>query len=79
MKFMLLQAYGGVKADIGPMSTWTPEEIKSALMTSTLQTATKEDGVTPADPFDDGAGSIRANRAVSRNGRATNCTAISCG
>ena len=33
-------------------------------MTSSLQTATKEDGVTPADPFDDGAGSIRADRAV---------------
>jgi hypothetical protein len=33
-------------------------------MTPALQTATKEDGVTPADPFDDGAGSIRADRAV---------------
>ena len=43
---------------------WTPGQVKSALMTSSLQTATKEDGVTPADPFDDGAGSIRANRAV---------------
>ncbi len=43
---------------------WTPGQIKSALMTSSLQTATKEDGVTPADPFDDGAGSIRADRAV---------------
>ncbi len=29
MKFMLLQAYGGVKADVGPMSTWTPEEIEA--------------------------------------------------
>jgi hypothetical protein len=29
MKFMLLQAYGGVKADIGPMSKWTPEEIEA--------------------------------------------------
>lgn len=43
---------------------WTAGQVKSALMTSSLQTATKEDGVTPADPFDDGAGSIRANRAV---------------
>ena len=43
---------------------WTPGQVKSALMTSALQTATKEDGVTPADPFDDGAGSIRADRAV---------------
>ncbi len=44
--------------------SWTPGQVKSALMTSALQTATKEDGVTPADPFDDGAGSIRADRAV---------------
>jgi subtilisin family serine protease len=43
---------------------WTPGQVKSALMTSSLQTATKEDGVTPADAFDDGAGSIRADRAV---------------
>ena len=44
--------------------TWTPAEIKSALMTSSLQTVVKEDGSTPADPFDMGGGSIRADRAV---------------
>ncbi len=33
-------------------------------MTSSVQTVVKEDGVTPATPFDMGAGSIRANRAV---------------
>ena len=44
--------------------TWTPEEIKSALMTSAVQDVVKEDGVTPAGVFDDGAGSIRADRAV---------------
>jgi subtilisin family serine protease len=44
--------------------SWTPAEIKSALMTSAVQTVVKEDGVTPATPFDDGAGSIRADRAV---------------
>jgi hypothetical protein len=44
--------------------TWTPEMIKSALMTSSVQSVVKEDGVTPATPFDDGAGSIRADRAV---------------
>jgi subtilisin family serine protease len=44
---------------------WTPAMIKSALMTSSVQTVVKEDGVTPADPFDMGAGSIRADRAVS--------------
>jgi len=43
---------------------WTPGQIKSAMMTSSLQTVLKEDGVTPADPFDRGAGSIRANRAL---------------
>jgi hypothetical protein len=29
MKFMLLQDYGGVKADVPPMSEWTPEEIEA--------------------------------------------------
>jgi len=43
---------------------WTPGQIKSALMTSSVQDTLKEDGVTPADPFDRGAGAIRANRAV---------------
>jgi hypothetical protein len=45
--------------------SWTPEMIKSALMTSSVQGVIKEDGITPATPFDRGAGSIRANRAVS--------------
>jgi hypothetical protein len=44
---------------------WSPAMIKSALMTSSVQSVVKEDGVTPATPFDDGAGSIRADRAVS--------------
>ena len=44
--------------------SWTPGEIKSAMMTSSVQDVVKEDGVTPAYPFDDGAGAIRANRAV---------------
>jgi hypothetical protein len=43
---------------------WTPGQIKSALMTSAVTDVLKEDGVTPADPFDTGAGSIRANLAV---------------
>lgn len=29
MKFMLLQDYGGVEADIEPMSGWTPAEIEA--------------------------------------------------
>ena len=44
--------------------SWTPAMIKSALMTSAAQDVLKEDGVTPFDPFDAGAGSIRVNRAV---------------
>ena len=40
-----------------------PGQIKSALMTSSSQTVFKEDG-SPADPFDRGAGSIRADPAV---------------
>ena len=44
--------------------SWTPGQIKSAEMTSAVHDVVKEDGTTPADPFDDGAGAIRANRAV---------------
>jgi len=43
---------------------WTPAMIKSALMTSAAQGVVKEDGITPATPFDDGSGSIRVNRAI---------------
>jgi hypothetical protein len=42
---------------------WTPGQIKSALMTSARRDVLKEDGVTKTDPFDDGAGSIRASWA----------------
>jgi subtilisin family serine protease len=43
---------------------WTPGQIKSAMMTSSVQDVVKNDGHTPADPFDRGAGSIRADRSV---------------
>ena len=43
---------------------WTPAQIKSALMTSAAQDVVKEDGATPATPFDAGAGGLRVNRAV---------------
>jgi subtilisin family serine protease len=44
--------------------SWTPGQIKSALMT-TAKTAgvTKEDGTTPADPFDVGGGRVNLNVA----------------
>jgi hypothetical protein len=37
---------------------WSPAMAKSALMTTAHQDVMKEDGVTPADPFDMGAGHI---------------------
>jgi len=43
---------------------WTPGQIKSALMTASVQDVLKEDGVTPATPFDRGAGSVRPNRSL---------------
>jgi subtilisin family serine protease len=44
--------------------SWTPGQIKSALMT-TARTAgvTKEDGATPADPFDVGSGRVNLHAA----------------
>jgi subtilisin family serine protease len=43
---------------------WTPGQIKSAMMTASVQSVLQPDGVTPANPFNTGAGSIRADRAV---------------
>jgi subtilisin family serine protease len=37
---------------------WTPPEVKSALMMTGITAVDKEDGVTPGDPFDFGAGRI---------------------
>ena len=45
--------------------TWTPSEIKSALMTTaTTANTVKEDGSTPADPFDVGSGRVQVDQAV---------------
>jgi len=44
---------------------WSPAQIKSALMTTARQDVVKEDGETPADPFDYGAGHVDPNFAVS--------------
>lgn len=43
---------------------WSPAQIKSALMTTARQDLVKEDGTTPADPFDFGAGHAVPNSAV---------------
>ncbi len=43
---------------------WTPGQIKSALMTTALTNGVvKEDGLTPADPFDYGSGRVDLTRA----------------
>jgi len=42
---------------------WTPGQVKSALMTTALQDVVKEDFVTPADPFDYGAGRIQLHNS----------------
>lgn len=42
---------------------WTPGQIKSAMMTTANPNHVKEDGVTPADPFDFGSGRIDLARA----------------
>ena len=43
---------------------WTPYEVRSALMmTAQRDTVLKEDGATPADPFDTGAGRLDLSRA----------------
>ncbi len=43
---------------------WSPAQIKSALMTTAwLDGVVKEDGITPADPFDVGSGRVDLNKA----------------
>ncbi len=42
---------------------WTPGQIKSALMTTAWTKVLKQDGVTPADPYDMGAGRIDLTHA----------------
>ena len=44
--------------------TWTPMEIKSALMMTATTAVTMEDAVTPANPFVRGSGRIRVDRAI---------------
>jgi subtilisin family serine protease len=43
---------------------WTPGQIKSALMTTATTEVVREDGHTPADPFDRGAGRVRVDAAA---------------
>ncbi len=43
---------------------WTPGQIRSALMTTAVTDVVKEDTVTPADPFDIGAGRIDVGKSI---------------
>ncbi|WP_203832005.1 S8 family serine peptidase [Catellatospora citrea] len=43
--------------------TWTPGQIKSAMMTTAKTSVVKEDTVTPADPFDQGSGRLDLTKA----------------
>ena len=52
---------GALLKDLHP--DWTPGQIKSALMMTALTNVVKEDGVTPADPFDYGSGRIDLSAA----------------
>jgi subtilisin family serine protease len=47
---------------------WSAAEAKSALMTTSRQDVVKEDGVTPADPFDMGAGHIKPGGKFGKKG-----------
>lgn len=42
---------------------WLPWQVKSALTSTTVQDLVKQDGVTPADPFDFGAGRLDLGKA----------------
>ena len=44
--------------------SWTPSEIKSAMKMTSIQAIRKEDGSTPGDAFDFGAGRIDLNNAA---------------
>lgn len=44
-------------------ATWTPGQIKSALMTTARMNVVKEDGITKADAFDFGSGRLDLRRA----------------
>ncbi|MBY6188178.1 S8 family serine peptidase [Marinobacter hydrocarbonoclasticus] len=55
---------GALTLIAGTRPDWTPAEAQSALMLTATQNAWKEDGTTPADFFDMGAGRIQVDKAV---------------
>jgi subtilisin family serine protease len=52
---------GALLKDLFP--AWGPGQIKSAIMTTAFQNVFKEDGVTPATPFDTGSGRVDLSHA----------------
>jgi len=57
-----LAGLGALIKDLHP--AWTPAEIQSAIMSTAAEGVVKEDGVTPSDPFDRGAGRADASAAA---------------
>ena len=54
---------GALLRDLHP--DWTPGQVHSALMTTASTTGlVREDGVTPADPFDRGSGRVQLKKAM---------------
>ena len=58
---------------------WSPAMAKSALMTTAYQGVLKEDGVTPADPFDIGAGHINPGGKAIKGSAFEPCLAYDAG
>ncbi|MCB1702023.1 MAG: S8 family serine peptidase [Halioglobus sp.] len=58
--------HAGAAALVSQLTDWTPSEIKSAFMLTATKPANmlKEDRVTPADPFDVGAGRINLEQVL---------------
>lgn len=49
---------------IGLHPDWSPSQVQSALMTTSLAPIMQENGTTPTTPFDSGAGRVRLERAM---------------
>lgn len=55
---------GAVALLLAAKPDWTPSQVESALMTTAQATVRKQDAVTPATPFDAGAGRIDVSKAL---------------
>jgi uncharacterized repeat protein (TIGR01451 family) len=57
-------AAGALALLVADHPTWTPAQLQSALMTTGTTDVLREDGVTPADWFDQGSGRIQVDQAT---------------